>query len=165
GQRWGRVLSLIAAGSTLLGVLVAASMPRIAEGLASLNYNGPSFSVPTGAPVLSPLWGIALLVLLNLRDVRLWARGITPAEAAAQGTPERTHGLAVASFVLSLIPFMLVTQLVGLILGLIALSQIKAAGGKLGGRGFAVAGVAIAGSIFALVAAIVLLIVLAPKHP
>lgn len=164
GNRWGRIMSLVAAGSTFLGVFVATATPRIAEALVERDYRGPAFSVPTGAPALTPLWGVALLVLLNLRDVRAWASGLTAEEVAAQAVPERTNGLAVASFVLSMIPFALVTQLVGLILGVIALGQIKQSQGKLGGRGFAVAGIAIASSILALIGAIILFVVLLPKH-
>ena len=121
-----------------------------------LGHAGSEIHLHTGAPALTPLYGILLLVMLNSRDARGWAaRGVAGASATV---PERTSGMAVASFALSLIPFAGITQLVGLILGIVALTQIRASRGKLGGRGFAIAGVAIASTIFLFLVGILVLV-------
>ncbi|GAA4836337.1 hypothetical protein GCM10023221_11830 [Luteimicrobium xylanilyticum] len=57
-------------------------------------------------------------------------------------------GLAIASFVLSLVWLWGVGSVVALVLGLVALRQIKRTGQR--GRGFAIAGVAIAGATIVL---------------
>jgi hypothetical protein len=56
---------------------------------------------------------------------------------------QETEGLAIASFVCSLIPVMCIGPLLGIVFGHIAMSRIKASAGRLGGKGFAVAGLAI----------------------
>jgi type II secretory pathway pseudopilin PulG len=71
----------------------------------------------------------------------------TPAKAAVSPvagtgivTPQQTSGLAIASLVCSLVPFFLVTPIVAVVLGHIALSQIKRSAGRLKGSGLAIAG-------------------------
>ena len=72
----------------------------------------------------------------------------TPAPAVvSQTAPSRlvvpmpqTSGLALASLICSLIPLFLITPIVAVVLGHIALSQIKRSSGRLKGSGFAIAG-------------------------
>ena len=52
----------------------------------------------------------------------------------------QTSGLAIASLICSLIPFFLITPIVAVVLGHIALSQIKRSAGRLKGGGLAIAG-------------------------
>jgi type IV pilus assembly protein PilA len=59
---------------------------------------------------------------------------------AAPAGPQQTSGLAIASLICSLLPFFLVTPIIGVILGHVALSQIKKSGGRLKGSGLAIAG-------------------------
>ncbi|MST94172.1 MAG: DUF4190 domain-containing protein, partial [Pedosphaera sp.] len=68
--------------------------------------------------------------------------GARPAAAAAVAAPQKTSGLAVASLVLGILGFcsMGLTALVGFVLGLVSLRKIKKSGGRLGGRGLAIAG-------------------------
>ena len=61
-------------------------------------------------------------------------------------TPPRS-GLAIASFILGLLFFVPPAPLVGLVLGIIALSKISSARGAIGGRGLAIAGVVL-GAVF-----------------
>jgi hypothetical protein len=63
-----------------------------------------------------------------------------------------TNGLAIASFVCSLIPVMFIGTILGLVFGIAALRQIKQSGQ--GGRGFAIAGVVISSATIALVSVI-----------
>ena len=65
-----------------------------------------------------------------------------PAEA-----PVQTSGLAIASLVLALFFFVPFAPLLGLVFGIIALSQISYSNGRLTGKGLAVAGVAIGGLV------------------
>jgi hypothetical protein len=58
-------------------------------------------------------------------------------------TRARTSGLAVSSLVLGLVGFFLVTALLAVIFGHVALSQVKRSFGALGGRGIAIAGLAL----------------------
>jgi uncharacterized membrane protein len=76
------------------------------------------------------------------------------------GYGRRTNGLAVASFVCSavgIVPFFFgVTCVVGIVLGFVALSQVKKTGGAQEGRGLALAGVIVG---FALIAIFALLVI------
>jgi len=69
-------------------------------------------------------------------------------------------GLAIASFVLSLVWLYGVGTILALIFGLVALRQIKRTGQR--GRGFAIAGIAIAGSTIVL--AVLFLVLLLGAH-
>ncbi len=160
-KRWGRWVSLTGAALTFPGLVTAVIVIKIVESWP-FAHPLPSVSVIAGAPALSPLYGILLLVMLNLPEVRAWARGnvITPADSAAvtSAAPVKTETLAIASFALSLIPFLLLTQITSLILGIIALRRIARARGALGGRGFAIAGVAISAAILLLIIGILVLV-------
>jgi hypothetical protein len=67
-----------------------------------------------------------------------------------------TNGLAIASFVCSIVGFFFITFIVAIVLGFVARSQIKNSGGRQKGDGFAIAGIIIG---FAWVAFYVLLII------
>jgi hypothetical protein len=109
-----------------------------------------NFSVGIG---IFTLYGIFLIVMLMLPDVRAWARRSELAPiAASDGSVTPTSrppasGLAIGSLVASLIPFLLLGQITGLILGIIALRKIKQSQGTVGGKGFAIAGITISGLI------------------
>jgi hypothetical protein len=167
-QRWGRWVSLIAAALTFPGLIAAVVVVKIVESWP-YDHPLPSVSIIAGAPALSPLYGILLLVMLNLPEVRAWARGSVMAPAASAGVapapPAKTETLAIVSFALSLIPFLLLTQITSLILGIIALKRIARSRGALLGRGFAIAGVAISSAILLLIIGIlVLVLVLSSSH-
>ncbi len=77
-----------------------------------------------------------------------------PAHASAGGTtPAGNSGLAIASLVLGLLGFCSagLTALVGLILGIIALVRIRQSAGRLGGQGFAIAGICVSGFFLLLI--------------
>jgi hypothetical protein len=77
-----------------------------------------------------------------------------PAYGAAAGTS--MNGLAIASFVCSIVGFFFITFIVAIVLGFVARSQIKNSGGRQRGDGLAIAGIIIG---FAWVAFYVLLII------
>ncbi|MEP6708071.1 MAG: DUF4190 domain-containing protein, partial [Pyrinomonadaceae bacterium] len=159
-RRWGRIWSLIGGVSCLLSLMAVSVMNNIMQSLLSsgaipLRPGQQSFYFKgvSGVTGLAPLYGILIIVLLLLPAAREWARG-----GATQGTSDGTglvgadaapaasrptSGLAIASLVCSLIPFALITQIAGLILGIIALVKIRKSQGTLGGKGFATAGVII----------------------
>lgn len=66
-----------------------------------------------------------------------------PPLAAAPAAPAKTSGMAISSLVLGILGMFTcgATALVGLILGIIAMTKVKRSGGKLGGNGIALAGV------------------------
>jgi hypothetical protein len=74
--------------------------------------------------------------------------------AAALGAPPplpaapaeaKTSGMAITSLVLGILGFCGITALVGLILGIVALVKINRSGGRLSGRGLAIAGIGVSG--------------------
>jgi hypothetical protein len=71
---------------------------------------------------------------------------------------QRTSGLAIASMVLGILWLYWVGSILAIVFGHIALRQIKDGGGRVGGRGMAIAGLAL-GWIGAAVLIIVLLFV------
>ena len=64
-----------------------------------------------------------------------------PAYAPAGGAS--MNGLAIASFVCSIVGFFLITFIVAIVLGFVARSQIKNSGGRQRGDGLAIAGIII----------------------
>ncbi len=160
GRRWGRVVTLVAAVGCVLGMLVVGGISGAVTALAEARHVSIP-SVTTGG-ALSPVFGIALLVVLNLREARDFGAGrapVAPGTPGAPVVPQQTSVMAIMSMVLSIIPFMLVTPLVGLILAIVALGQIKRSNGALGGRGFAIAGIVLASFWYGLGLLIVLLVV------
>ena len=65
---------------------------------------------------------------------------VSPVASSAPFPSQQTSGLAIASLICSLIPFFLITPIVAVILGHVALSQIKRSAGHLKGSGLAIAG-------------------------
>jgi Domain of unknown function (DUF4190) len=100
-----------------------------------------------------------------LPDARAWARRTEPGAITASGTVIATSpsppasGLAIGSLVASLIPLMLLGQITGLILGIIALRKIKQSRGTVGGKGFAIAGVTISGLILLFMIGLLVLLI------
>ncbi len=74
-----------------------------------------------------------------------------PKHTAAETTPPKTSGMAIASLVLGLLSFVscgltaLITSPLGLILGLVAINKINKSSGRLRGQGYALAGTIISG--------------------
>jgi hypothetical protein len=111
------------------------------------------------------MYGILLMALMFLPPTRNWARGERarkrglPAEAVAaqleSDAGQQVCALAVISMILSMIPFMLLTQLTSLILGIIALRKIRNSGGTLSGRGYAWTGVIISSLILTCIGSLV----------
>ena len=167
-RRWGRICSLVFAfGSFLAAFLVnitAAILRNLIEtGAVRIPelHQQESFGVGIG---IFTLYGILLIVMLFLADARAWASGrIQSLETAPAGAPNQvpattTSGLAIGSLVASLIPFLLLGQITGLILGIIALRRIKQSGGAVGGKGFAIAGVTISSLILLFIIGILVLL-------
>lgn len=153
---WGRVLSMICAVLLFLGACVGTVDMHVAKALAEVEYNGPPIYIEfVGAvPAFTPFYGVLTLVLMLLPVTRNWARGVRavkkgiPLEQVLAPTPAPpVYTLAVISMVLSMVPFLLITQAVSLIMGMIALRTIRNSQGRLGGRGFAWAGVIISSLI------------------
>jgi hypothetical protein len=175
-QKWGRILSLITGVLCLFSAMVVTVMNSIMKSMLETGAiplrQGQQyfyFKGTTGLPGLAPLYGIFLIVVLLLPATREWARGgrtsaagPMPAGTAAPvavATPSRpTHVLAILSLVCSLIPFALITQIIGLTLGIIALVKIKKSNGAMGGKGFAIAGITISSLILAFIGGILLLV-------
>jgi Domain of unknown function (DUF4190) len=156
-RRWGRTWSLVFAFGSFAAVFLVNITARILSNLAEIGavsipglHQQESFGVGIG---IFTLYGILLIVLLMLADARAWARGGRPASITPSGTVTATSpsppasGFAIGSLVASFIPFLLLGQITGLILGIIALRKIKESRGAIGGKGFAIAGVTISGLI------------------
>jgi hypothetical protein len=66
------------------------------------------------------------------------------------GHQPKTSGLAIASLLLGLVGFLIITALGGLVCGIVALSRIKRSGGALKGQGLAIAGMALSAIMLAM---------------
>jgi hypothetical protein len=161
---WGRKLALICAVWYFIAVFASLICGSVTMALVQEEYHGPYTQIQFffAAPMLTPLYGIITLVSLNLPPVRRWARGVRavnrgvpPAEAFAPVAEPPVSKLAVTSMICSVIPCMLVTQVVALITGIIALRQIKKSNGTLGGRGMALAGTIISSIILGLLGSLI----------
>ena len=168
-RRWGRIWSLVFAfgsfGAAFLVNVTAAVLTNLIEtGAVKVPglHHQESFGVGIG---IFTLYGILLIVMLFLADARAWASGriqsleTAPAAALAQVPARETSGLAIGSLVASFIPFLLLGQITGLILGIIALRKIKESGGTMGGKGFAIAGVTISALILLFIIGILVLLI------
>jgi hypothetical protein len=168
-RRWGRTCSLVFAFGSFVAVFLGNVTARIISNLSEIGevsipglHQQENFSVGFG---IFTLYGILLLVMLMLPDVTAWARRTELASIAPNGTVIATSpsppasGLAIGSLVASLIPLMLLGQITGLILGIIALRKIKQSQGTVGGKGFAIAGVTISGLILLLVIGVLVLLI------
>ena len=164
-RRSGWILSFVAAVSCILAAVAVRALTYTMKGLLQsgaypLRPGQVEFQyeLSFGAlPALSPIYAIVMLVILLLPETRAWARGVSgnilaapvdmaaPAPSGVRARP--TSGLAIASFVCSMIPMMLLTQVAGITLGIIALRKIKKSEGAIGGKGFAIAGIVISSLI------------------
>lgn len=176
-QRWGRILSLITGVLCVLSAMIAAVMNKVMENLLTsgaipLRPGQQSFYFKgiSGVPGAVLLYGILLIVLLMLPAAREWARrGRASARTTTDGAGDvspmptavrPTNGLAIASLVCSMIPFVLLTQIAGLTLGIVALVKIRKSNGAIGGKGFAIAGIIISSLILLFIGGILLLVLL-----
>jgi hypothetical protein len=168
-RRWGRTCSLVFAFGSFAAVFLANATAKIISNLSEIGevsipglHQQENFSVGIG---IFTLYGILLIVMLMLPDVRAWARRSEPSVVAPDGTVVATSvsppasGLAIGSLVASLIPLMLLGQITGLILGIVALRKIKQSQGAVGGKGFAIAGVTISGLILLFMIGILVLLI------
>jgi hypothetical protein len=167
-RRWGRTCSLVFAFGSFAAVFLTNVTARIMSNLSEIGavsipglHQRENFSVGIG---IFTLYGILLIVILMLPDARAWARRTERAPLASAGTaiptsPPPASGLAIASLVSSLIPFLFLGQITGLILGIIALRKIKQSQGTVGGKGFAIAGVTISGLILLFVIGVLVLLI------
>jgi hypothetical protein len=166
---WGRTWSLVFALGSFAAVFLANVTARIISNLSEIgtvsipgSHQQEQFSVGIG---IFTLYGILLIVMLMLPDVRAWARGTELAPVASTSgsvipnSPPPASGLAIASLVSSLIPFLLLGQITGLILGIVALRKIKQSQGAVGGKGFAIAGVTISGLILLFMLGVLVLLI------
>jgi hypothetical protein len=168
-RRWGRTCSLVFAYGSFAAVFLANVTARIMSNLSEIGavsipglHQQENFSLGIG---IFSLYGILLIVMLMLPDARAWARRTQPGAIDPNGTVNPTSpsppasGLAIGSLVASLIPFLLLGQITGLILGIIALRKIKQSQGAVGGKGFAIAGVTISGLILLFIIGILVLLI------
>ena len=167
-QRWGRTCSLVFAFGSFAALFLVSVTARIMSNLSEIGavsipglQQQENFSIGIG---IFTLYAILLIVMLMLPDARAWSRRTEPAPIASSGTviptsPPPASGLAIGSLVSSLIPFLLLGQITGLILGIIALRKIKQSQGAVGGKGFAIAGVTISGLILLFMIAVLVLLI------
>jgi uncharacterized protein DUF4190 len=167
-RRWGRTWSLVFAFGSFAAVFLGNVTARIMSNLSEIGevsipglHQQENFNVGSG---IFTLYGILLIVMLMLPDVRAWARWTELAPTAAPGgvlpiSRPPASGLAIGSLVASLIPLMLLGQITGLILGIIALRKIKQSQGAVGGKGFAIAGVTISGLILLFMIGVLVLLI------
>jgi hypothetical protein len=167
-RRWGRTCSLVFAFGSFAAVFLVNVTARIMSNLSEISavsipglHQQENFSVGIG---IFTLYGILLIVMLMLADVRAWARRTEPASITSSGSVVPTSsppasGLAIGSLVASVIPFLLLGQITGLILGIIALRKIKQSQGTVGGKGFAIAGVTISGLILLFIIGVLVLLI------
>ena len=167
-RRWGRTCSLVFAFGSFAAVLLGNVTARIMSNLSEIGevsipglHQQENFNVGSG---IFTLYGILLIVMLMLPDVRAWARRTELAPTASTGSVIPTShpaasGLAIASLVASLIPFLLLGQITGLILGIVALRKIKQSQGAVGGKGLAIAGVTISGLILLFMIGVLVLLI------
>lgn len=168
-RRWGRTWSLVFAfgsfaAAFLVNVIAAILTNLIETGAVSIPglHQREQFGVGIG---IFTFYGILLIVMLFLADSRAWASGgikqtISVPGALPNQVPAReTSGLAIGSLVASLIPFLLLGQITGLVLGILALRKIKQSQGTVGGKGFAIAGVTISSLILLFILGILILLI------
>jgi hypothetical protein len=168
-RRWGRTCSLVFAFGSFAAVFLGNVTARIMSNLSEIGevsipglHQQENFNVGIG---IFTLYGILLIVMLMLPDVRAWARRTELAPIASTGgsviptSRPAASGLAIGSLVASLIPLMLLGQITGLILGIIALRKIRQSQGTVGGKGFAIAGVTISGLILLFVIGVLVLLI------
>lgn len=157
---WGRRMSMFFVGLAVIGAVVAVVNGNITKVLAEEEFHKmhqhsmfASLRIEyfAAAPLFPPAYGLLLLVFTLLPPVRDWAkgtsaiqRGLPPEQAwAPMAKQPPVHNGAMLSMVLSLVPFLLITQIVSLIMGIVALRAIRRSEGRYGGKGYAWAGIII----------------------
>jgi len=97
------------------------------------------------APLTCPQCGTSLPDNTPFCTVCGRAQTMATVPSAATGTPfgvppSETSGKAIASLILGIVPFSLLSSIPAVVFGHLALSEIKKSGGRLRGRGLAIAG-------------------------
>ena len=89
---------------------------------------------------------------------------VTPTAVAAPPVPvgpQQTSGMAIGSLVCGLFPFLLLTPIAAIVLGHMALSQIKRSAGRLKGSGMAIAGLVLGYGVVVLLPVILIIAAIA----
>jgi len=169
---WGRTLSLWFAGLVMPSWCVLAALVSGVAAYESVEGNVDSnFRVLVGGLTFAPLLGLVSAVFLMTTPVRLWMRavnlggGTVTAESyerarAEAATRPPVCPLAVISLFISIMPGAFLTQLAGVILGIVALVKISRSNGKLSGRGFAIGGIAIGSFLIVTVGGLIVWVML-----
>jgi hypothetical protein len=157
---WGRILCILYAVVSVVGILVAFVCMTTTVALAQVEFEESSRSSEInerfiGAVVPSVLYGVLLVVMMFIAPTRDWVRGV---RARKRGLPPEmvwrhteaggvtappVHPMAVLSLILSLVPFLLLTQIASVLTGIIALWKIGQSAGRVGGKAYAWTGVTI----------------------
>jgi hypothetical protein len=90
--------------------------------------------------------------------------GATTPVASTPGTPaglQQTSGMAIGSLVCGLLPFFILTPIAAVVLGHVALSQIKRSAGRLKGSGMAIAGLVLGYGVVAFIPIILIIAAIA----
>jgi hypothetical protein len=168
--RWGRVLSMVFIALAMIGVITALVNGVITKVLAEEEFQrmhaNSYFAVLNiryyaAAPFFPPAYAALMLVMMILPQVRDWARGRTEVRSEIVSTSTvssqqpQVHGPAMMSMVLSMVPFLLITQIVSFIMGIGAIRAINRSEGKLTGKGFAWTGIIISSLILGCMGSII----------
>lgn len=128
--------------------------------IAQHRANGQTLVLPEGTQQWKPLSALPEF------SAALAAGPTTPPTAARPAVPvsQTTSGLAVTSLVLGILGFcsLGLTALAGFVLGLVSLRKIKRSGGRLAGRGLAIAGTLV--SAVAMLTILTLVLLFAYQH-
>jgi len=158
GRRIGRPLAYSILPLALLTTLGTQIGGRIGKNLAELamqeaasrseaffSHAEVEYLSPT--PLFGILAGIAIMILVSQESAR--ARALLRSAPALPGRATTTAPLvnsrqcmpALLSLILAFVPMMMLTQLASIILGIVALRQIRRSGGELSGRWMAITGI------------------------
>ncbi len=157
GRRIGRPLAYSILPLALLTTLGSQIGGQIGKNLAELAmqeaatrsqavYFQAQVEYLSPTPLFGILAGIAIMILVSQESARAWvARRAAPAlpglAETAPSLPTRQCLPALLSLILAFIPMVMLTQLASIILGIVALHQIRRSGGELSGRWMAVTGI------------------------
>ena len=171
GRFWAFIYAALALPVGLLTIVAAKVLSAMVEVNGGVQH--PT-EVVFGGNCCSPLFAAVLAIMLLTGPTKAWlddlkARRFAGVPGAAPGTApiHRPNSvLAIICLVISPIPLMLLPQLTAIILGIIALRRIRRSNGQLGGKWFAIIGIIIASTFFAIIGGIVLLVlVIMSLHP
>lgn len=133
---------------------------QLRQWIADGRANAQTQVQAAGSTVWQPVSSIPELAAIVTPPVAGGPPPITPPPvptAVVPGVPAagrpQTSGLAVTSLVLGVLSLFcsIITAIPGLIVGLISLSQIKKSGGRLTGRGLAIAGISISSAMIVMI--------------